>query len=351
MRTASAVRAVIFVEIHMSSQPKLAWSLFALTVLIGSANAEPARELPSQFVDGRVYVTPTTHDGQQMRLYTDTGGGLFLKQAAVERLGLHTEAPSAAMQKEWGTNAPQMVRLPSFADGHGIPALLADDGHLAVMPDATAKRNELPGESTDDGMLGQAWFAGRIWTWDYPGERLRIESTGWRATDDMRRVPLGFQTDDDGNRNMDFPRINITVDGRMLPMLLDTGAMTVLTPDALAALADNVPAERSTSMIVDSVFQVWRTAHPEWRVVENAQAGTGSAMIEVPEVEIAGYRVGPVWFTHRPDSNFHDFMSSMMDQRVEGAIGGNALHHFVMTIDYPAAAAYFRCVEGCGELR
>ena len=70
-------------------------------------------------------------------------------------------------------------------------------------------------------------------------------------------------------------------------------------------------------------------------------------MIEVPAVEIGGASVGPVWFTWRPDKNFHDYMSGMMDGRVEGAIGGNALAHFVMTVDYPGAAAYFRCARDC----
>jgi hypothetical protein len=64
-------------------------------------------------------------------------------------------------------------------------------------------------------------------------------------------------------------------------------------------------------------------------------------MIRVPDVEIAGFHTGPVWFTWRPDENFHAFMSSMMDRRVEGSIGGNALKHFVMILDYPRAQAWF----------
>jgi hypothetical protein len=100
-------------------------------------------------------------------------------------------------------------------------------------------------------------------------------------------------------------------------------------------------------MIVDSRFNAWRKAHPDWRVIDDAQERTGSAMIEVPEVGLAGATVGPVWFTWRPDKNFHEYMSGMMDGRVEGAIGGNALSHFVMTVDYPGAAAYFRCAQDC----
>lgn len=107
-----------------------------------------------------------------------------------------------------------------------------------------------------------------------------------------------------------------------------------------------VAAACATASCSDDVFQAWRQAHPEWRVIQGAQAGTGSDMIEVPEIGIAGFSIGPVWFTHRPNAAFHDMMSSMMDQKVEGAVGGNAFRHFVMTVDYPNAMAYFRC-PGC----
>jgi hypothetical protein len=40
-------------------------------------------------------------------------------------------------------------------------------------------------------------------------------------------------------------------------------------------------------------------------------------------------------------------MAQMMDKSTEGAVGGNVFRHFVMTIDYPGEAAYFRCVSGC----
>jgi hypothetical protein len=69
--------------------------------------------------------------------------------------------------------------------------------------------------------------------------------------------------------------------------------------------------------------------------------------IEVPDVVIAGWSAGPVWFTERPDTNFHDFMSSMMDKQVEGALGGNLFDHFVMTVDHAQAKAWFRCVRDC----
>ena len=94
-------------------------------------------------------------------------------------------------------------------------------------------------------------------------------------------------------------------------------------------------------MIIASLFERWHREHPGWRVIRKAQTGTGAAMIEVPRVRIAGLRVGPVWFTERPDANFLKVMSSMTSAPVYGSLGGNALRSLRMTIDYPHALAWF----------
>ena len=65
-------------------------------------------------------------------------------------------------------------------------------------------------------------------------------------------------------------------------------------------------------------------------------------MIEVPLVKIAPVTVGPVWFSARPDATFHDFMSQMMDKKIEGALGGSALRYLDIVIDYPGAKAWLR---------
>jgi len=301
--------------------------------------AADAATLPTRFVADRVFVEPRLLGGRALSLFTDTGGGLFLDGRAVERLGLETSP---------GDEGATFVRLPAFESGFGIPPPLGNEGRLYVMPEAEAAKSPI---RAADGMLGQAWFGGRVWTWDYPGQRLILEGDGWRADPPATRVTLRFKQDATGARATNFPRITIKVDGEPIDVLLDTGATTVLSPGALEALADSGPVERATSMIGDSIFKAWRLAHPDWRVVEKAQSFSGAAMIEVPEVEIAGARVGPVWFTWRPDASFRTYMSGMMDAQVEGAIGGNALRHFVMTVDYPGATAYFRCIEGCSPVR
>ncbi|HEX5123355.1 MAG TPA: hypothetical protein VFV97_08905 [Rhodanobacteraceae bacterium] len=292
--------------------------------------------LPAKFEADLVRVMPQTRDGKTITFYTDSGGGLFLTDAAVKRLGLTPETQKA----EGSEPAMDFVHLPAFEPNAAIPPPLANDGRIGVMPSAMAVKNGF----TEDGMLGEAWFGGRVWTWDYPAGRLVLEGSGWKPDASATRVPIGLKK---GETN--FPRISIRVDGEAFDVLLDTGAMTTLKPDALATLGDKGPALRATSMIVDSRFSAWKKKHPDWRVIEAAQDKTNSAMIEVPLVEIGGANVGPVWFTWRPDKNFHDYMSGMMDGKVEGAIGGNALSHFVMTVDYPGGAAYFRCARDCSR--
>lgn len=98
---------------------------------------------------------------------------------------------------------------------------------------------------------------------------------------------------------------------------------------------------RRTSFIVESVFEQWREEHPEWRVLDHADRMLDTPMIEVPEVRIGNQAVRPVWFTVRPDSNYHEYMSQWMDRRIDGALGGSALRYFRVIVDYPNAIAVF----------
>jgi len=294
--------------------------------------------LPSQLVEDRFFVSPVSSDGQKLELFTDTGGGLFLMEETAQRLKLAMEELPSEESK---TGKFTVVRLPGFQPGAGIPPVTGGEGMIPVAPAAKASRP--PKELMGDGMLGQSWFAERVWTFDYPGGRL-----WWRAPGDVpgvdasHRVSLGFPVNRQGGRAANFPRIQVTVDGETLDLLFDTGATVLLTDAALQALGDGRPAARATSFITRSTFERWHQRHPDWRVIEDADKNLpGAALIEVPEVEVAGYKVGPVGFTTRPDKNFHEYMSRMMDKQVEGALGGSALHFFRVTVDYPNAVAAF----------
>lgn len=133
---------------------------------------------------------------------------------------------------------------------------------------------------------------------------------------------LGFLKDTDGKRSNAFPRISAVVDGAQLDFLFDTGATVYLADEAIASFDVQEPRYRGTSFITNTVFERWRAKHPDWPVIEHADLYMDEAMIQVPSIHIAGYEVGPVWFTRRPDHNFHHYMSQWMDKRVEGALGG-----------------------------
>lgn len=305
---------------------------------IGMAHAA-AQPLPTQFVCDQVFVQTRTLAGEPLRFFTDTGGGTWIKTAAATRAGLGARAADP------GPDAPQVVDFPALDPALGIPAVLAEAdprnpalrGLLLVLPTA-------PAVLTADGMLGQEWFAGRVWEFDYAQHTLRL---GQGVSAHVRHsVPLGFPVRPDGRRGSQFPSIQAEVAGTAWAWLLDTGASIQLTPPAREALG-LAPDQSAcgTSFVTASLFARWQADHPEWRVVAGADAFVGGEpMIEVPEVVIAGHRVGPVWFTRRADRNFHDYMSSMMDTRVEGALGGSLFRYFRMTVDYPAARASFERV-------
>jgi hypothetical protein len=295
--------------------------------------------LPVEVTADRFFVTPITLEGETLRLYTDSGGGLFMLSSSVERLGL-TVTTLGRDQAEL-----TLVALPPFRPEASIPLPLANEGQL---PLSTLTQSAIELLGSMDGLLGQAWFSGRVWTWDYPGRRLLwIPDGGMPSVAEAHTIELGFKTDLEGARLLDFPRLAVTVDGQLLDLLFDTGATVKLSPGALEELDDQGPESRGASFIAATHFDNWRRCHPEWRLIEGADRGfNNEPMIEVPSIFIAGHTVGPVWFTRRPDANFHGFMSRWMDKQVEGALGGSALRFFRVTVDYPnGLVAFERCTE------
>ena len=310
-------------------------TLSTLAVLLSLAGAAPSappsaqpQRLPARLVEGTFFARPVTRSGRTLNLYTDTGGGLWLTQAVAQELKLSTRTETQGEEKR-----EVLTALPEFRPGQGIPAPL--EGVFGVMP----KQEGSPVPASWDGMLGQAWFAGRVWTFDYPRGQLLLHAKA-PPMEGAHVVPLGFRTGKDGARETAFARIQVQVDGETLDLLFDTGAQTRLTPAAAKALKLK-PGWRATSFVTKSVAERWRSQHPDWRYVEAAEEGTGAPMIQVPRVSVAGHEVGPVWFTLRPDRAFHEYMAQWMDKPVEGALGGSALHPFRITVDYPGARALF----------
>jgi len=322
---------------------------YAPLPLVLSIATAHAATIPSRFEADRVFATPTTTAGETLRLYTDTGGGAnLLCRNLARRLGLRVEAlpPNGELASELGDDLGRAT-LPPFAPAAGIPA--NQDGDASFLVHDCKKT----GKSLGEGLLSQHWFAGRVWTWDYPARRLSLESANWTPASSARSTPLGFKPAGAESPAFHMPRITVRIDGKPIDLLLDTGATGSPTQQALAAQPTPVPVNgaRATSFITKSTLDGWHAAHPDWTVVEQADDLFAprfiARAIRVPQVDVAGSAIGPVWFTERPDAAFRRMMSSMTDRPVEGALGGNALARFRMTLDYANAVAYFECLRDC----
>ncbi|MCD9085612.1 hypothetical protein [Stenotrophomonas sp. SY1] len=285
--------------------------------------------LPTRFEHQRIFVVPQLRDGGSMQFFTDTGGGLnMVRDDIAKRLALIAGADI----QEQGQPPIKTALWPTFVDGAAIPAAEQDrflEGRLAVVP----AEGFGDGPMTYEGFLGSRWFAGRVWEFDYPAQSVSVLQ-GWTAPATAHSTPLTMLP----NRNMYWPRVQVEIDGETLPLLFDTGATVELGADGAKALGLAEGVRAGGSFITARQYRKWRDAHPDWPVAMKGDGGM--PMIQVPNVRLAGVDTGPAWFAARPDRNFTEFMSSMTDAPVEGAIGGSAFGRLRMVADYPAQKLY-----------
>ncbi|MBW8778438.1 MAG: hypothetical protein JF585_04395 [Burkholderiales bacterium] len=307
--------------------------LFLALALPGLAAEAAAQKLPAQFDHNRIHLVVRASDGSPFKAYVDSGGGInSVDRALADRLKL---APAGELKGDEGTF--QMVEFPAWLTRAGVPSppdVAPFHGKLVVLPEAVVPDADV--------FLGAAWLAGRVWQIDY-GRHEMVLAPDWKPSVQAHALPLGFRVDDHGTRPSSMPRITVTVDGKPLDMLLDTGAMIPLAPDGAAAFHVAPGTIVGGGFIMKTVFDEWHGKHPEWRVIEHAEAtrrGDPNAMIEVPQVTVAGYTVGPVWFARRHDANFTGSMATMMDKPIVGAFGGSGLQYFRLVVDYPKATAW-----------
>ena len=291
------------------------------------------KKIPAHFIGNRVFVQPVTDGGVRLKFYTDTGGGgMFIEPDTVKRLGLEV------FKRVEDSSEYEFVNFPQFLSAQSIPSGMSSNEFLIH------SAAEFAVSEGWDGFLGQSWFADRVWEFDYLRKELAYVSSNCEDAELLNEhsCSLGFLTNNEGERLSNFPRIQASIDGETLDFLFDTGAFTILSNDALQSyFQEEEPAARATSFIIHSVFESWRIRHPNWMVIDSADGIMKESMIEVPIVHIAGYDVGPVWFTRRPDHNFHSYMSQWMDRQVDGALGGSMFKYFSIVIDYPNSIAYF----------
>jgi hypothetical protein len=306
-----------------------------------SANARRLADtvIPTTFESGHFYAVPELANGKKMRLLLDTGGGtlptLWVNQAQADSLGLKADHTCE------GDGRIYQVASPIFAVNQRLPELSAFCRGVIILPNENA--------SSPSGQIVPMYFAGGVWTFDYSKRQVVLRGHGWHPPKDAHKTLLGLKRLPSGI-NGGWPRIIIRVDGEELNMLLDTGATSKPTAQALKEDPRSTTDGMGVGSYIDeSTMARWRRKHPEWKVVDNGDALIPgfSRIIRVPHVEVVGWDVGPVWFIERPDSAFHTMMASLMDEPPEGSVGANVFEHFRMTIDYKKKAAWFECASEC----
>jgi len=185
-------------------------------------------EIPTRYEGDRFWAEPVTVWGIKLHLLTDTGGGLFLARSLVQRGVIHPSSLPGIT----------VARLPAFDPQTWIPEPTGGEKWISVK------------DSDGDGMLGQRWFAGGVWTFDYPNRKLILHADGFTPTPAMLRhaMPLGFKSQF-GVRTANHPRFVVEIDGEPVQALFDTGATVWLSPAALSVINDNGPSERATSFV------------------------------------------------------------------------------------------------------
>lgn len=313
---------------------RLSLAVFGCLAVAGAAQAGSA--VPTSYEAGHFFATPTLATGETLRLLVDTGGGgatWTLGQATIERLGL---APLDC------ATADHLSKTPAFAADKAIPIDQRACGGVQISDD----KGLFDGMS---GMLGGFYLSDSTWTFDYPARKLIREDDSWHADPNAHAIDAGIVRNDKGGYGSPFLRVSMRVDDEAIDMLFDTGATAHPTAAGLATMKTPVVnGFASGSYITTSVMDGWHRKHPEWPLVANADDlnPKGRRAIRVPAVVIADWRIGPVWFIERPDKNF-EVMSSYMDDMVHGAIGGNVLAAFRVSVDYPHARILLDCVERC----
>ncbi|GLQ98219.1 hypothetical protein [Dyella mobilis] len=316
-------------------------ALAAMAGNVAAGEPDVRQQINAVYEVGHFYVLPSIPGSKPLRLLVDTGGaggsGLFVLAAAtVKRLGWNTRSCG------FGNAEIPVVDAPLLAASLPSPSRATPCHATAmVLPDKVFGAGNL------DGILGAGYLPGQTWTFDYPHQQLWREASHWTPTPRYHEIAMELPHDPDGHP-AGLPRIHLRIDGEDLPMLLDTGATA--KPTAAGEQAAGTPTVHGygvTSYAPRSLIDRWHTHHPEWPVVENGDDLVGhSRLIRVPQVQIAGWSVGPVWFTERPDRNI-DNLENYMSGPVQGSAGANIYQHFVMTLDYQHGKAYFACATGC----
>ncbi len=241
--------------------------------------------------------------------WLDTGGGqLILRRDFARELGLHDTG------KALTENGERLIPVDA-------PRVMASDVRVPVAPGDVMM---LDSDRMTSGVEADVIFPVRLLrdhavTFDYLSHRFGIDVDS----------PAGTPMPVDIAPHSGFARLPVTIGGQEVYMLLDSGASCTMLSQAL----------------IDSL----RAKHPDWRTVRGAYddanmlGGSFEANAQellLPELRVGGTTVSNVAAVSRPEGTFERWMSSLTTGPIVGALAGNVLRRFNLTLDYPNSRLY-----------
>ncbi|MBI1381979.1 MAG: hypothetical protein GC161_12940 [Planctomycetaceae bacterium] len=309
-----------------------------------STPLETPLRLAAHFDDGeRFYLKLPLRKGGELLAFCDTGGGISMLIPGLER------RRDLAVRSRYGVlkgllpieyvHFDDLVGDRSYPRPQPLPSLVLRNPFLRVTEPYLLKppldgELEFMTKSMPDmeAFLGQGFFVGQSWTFDYLRQEIWVGTPLPESTaDDPEVQRLGFKRNQHQVKLYGHPSMTIEIEGEAIDVLFDTGATMVLSDEGRQLLE----TDRRTlggSFIAVSLYEKWRVEHPEWK--HYPKADLAGDIIEVPRVKLGGHEVGPVRFATRPDRNWSHGMIHSMDRVVRGAVGGTLLRHFTVTADY-----------------
>lgn len=305
----------------------------AMWILVGplDGRAQSPVSLPAIVEEFRFLLEPATEDGTVLALRVDTGGQTFLLPGAARRLEGSQAVPEPGAEPRW-------MRWPAFQarDAIPLPSGVEEGGARVEVRDDPARADGA------DGVLGAGWLHGRTWTFDYPGRRLILRAPGdlpLHGPDERIRIELPRAAD--GEILPGAPVLRVRVGGEEVPLALATDAHARLRPSAVAEIEDFRPELRAISRLAGPVFDRWRAAHPDWRVIEGAEAESGEPILEVRDLRLGGVQIERVWMLRDPSGDPGRGLAASTPLPVAGVLGGDVLREFRVTLDYRSGTAVF----------
>ena len=307
-------------------------------------NSSKAILLPSVFINHeRFYIKIPFSTGDTLLAFGDSGGGIsMLLPPTVEKKQLQSKIKTGIFK---GIFPAKYLLFKDLVNNSYIPPPVPLRIYIIRRPFARVAAPLLLvppiGGETDlltkympemDIFLGQNFFMGRAWTFDYIHQQIWVNTPLAASDIGMPGVQkIGFKKNESQQNIFGHPSMVIEVDGEEIDVLFDTGASMLLSGNGKKEMHTD-DKTIGASFIAASIFNKWRKEHPDWKYYK--EADLKSDVIEVPVIKIGGIEVGPVLFSKRADEEWSEGMIRSMDKIVKGAIGGSAFKYLKVTIDY-----------------